>query len=134
LNVLVNNAGIQNWMGILDNNFYEKANNEIIINAIAPLHLTNLFIQLNSLRTIMIVTSALAFVPLTKVPVYCATKAFFHSFTHSIRHLLRSKNIFIEAIFKQPKEGKIELTFGFSEILSKASPEKIQAIFTRMNQ
>src|SRR5450432_1580428 len=28
LNVLVNNAGIQNWMSISDSNFYEKANDE----------------------------------------------------------------------------------------------------------
>jgi uncharacterized oxidoreductase len=162
LNVLINNAGIQNWMGVSDNNFYEKAVNEITINAIAPIHLTNLFIQLSSLKTIINVTSGLAFAPLTKVPVYCATKAFFHSFTLSLRHLQRSKNIevielippalntdlggkgihdehpavsdFIEAIFKQLKEGKNELTFGFSEVLSKASPEMIQATFTRMNQ
>src|SRR6187397_1844184 len=29
LNVLVNNAGIQNWMGISDSNFYQKSNEEI---------------------------------------------------------------------------------------------------------
>jgi uncharacterized oxidoreductase len=35
----------------------------------------------------------LAFVQLSKVPVYCATKAFFHSFTISMRHLLKEKKI-----------------------------------------
>jgi uncharacterized oxidoreductase len=34
----------------------------------------------------------LAFV-LSKVPVYCATKAFFHSFTISMRHLLKEKKL-----------------------------------------
>jgi len=93
LNVLVNNAGIQNWMNITDDHFYEKANVEINTNILAPLHLTTLFLNLKSLDTIINVTSGLAFVQLTKVPVYCATKAFFHSFTLSLRYLVKSKNI-----------------------------------------
>jgi uncharacterized oxidoreductase len=161
LNVLVNNAGIQNWMDVSDNGFYEKAKNEISINVLAPLHLISLFAQLKSLGTIINVTSGLAFVPLTKVPVYCATKSFFHSFTISLRHLLKSKNIevieiippalntnlggkglhdehppvseFINAIFQQLKEGKNEVSFGLSEMLSKATPDVINGVFKRMN-
>ena len=161
LNVLVNNAGIQNWMDISDDRFYEKASNEISINVLAPLHLTSLFAQLNSLNTIINVTSGLAFVQLTKVPVYCATKSFFHSFTISLKHLLKSKNIevievippalntdlggkglheehppvseFINAVFQQLKEGKNEVSFGLSEMLSKATPDVINGIFKRMN-
>jgi uncharacterized oxidoreductase len=41
LNVLVNN-GIQNWMTISDDDFYEKATAEITTNIVAPLHLTSL--------------------------------------------------------------------------------------------
>ena len=161
LNMLVNNAGIQNWMHPLDKDFYEKAQNEITINVLVPLHLITLFTQLNSLDTVINVTSALAFSPLTKVPVYCGTKAFFHSLTLSLRYLLQPKNIevlevippalntdlggaglhnehppvsaFIEAIFQQMKDGKNELTFGLSEMLSKAGPEQLLVIFKRMN-
>ena len=86
LNVLVNNAGIQNWMNVSDSDFYAKATGEISINVLAPIHLTTLFMNLKSLDTIINVTSGLAFVQLTKVPIYCATKAFFHSFTLSLRH------------------------------------------------
>jgi uncharacterized oxidoreductase len=93
LNVLVNNAGIQNWMNLSDDEFYQKSMNEINTNVIAPLHLTQLFLNLTSLNTIINVTSGLSFVPLTKVPVYSATKAFFHSFTLSLRYLLKSKNV-----------------------------------------
>src|SRR5512138_2099397 len=39
LNVLVNNAGIQQWMSIADSNFFEKAHEEIAINIEAPVHL-----------------------------------------------------------------------------------------------
>lgn len=161
LNVLVNNAGIQNWMSISDDNFYEKASTEVNTNILAPIHLTNLFIGLKSLDTIINVTSGLAFVQLSKVPVYCATKAFFHSFTLSLRHMLKSKNIeviemippalntdlggkglhdgqpavsdFVNSVFQQIKEGKLELTFGYSEILAKATPEVINATFKQMN-
>jgi len=38
LNVLVNNAGIQNWMHISDSDFYQKADEEITTNVLAPIH------------------------------------------------------------------------------------------------
>ncbi|RDC65483.1 SDR family NAD(P)-dependent oxidoreductase [Adhaeribacter pallidiroseus] len=107
------------------------------------------------------VTSGLAFVPYTKVPVYSATKAFFHSFTLSLQYLLQSKNIevieiippalntdlggkglhdaappvsdFIQAIFNQLQAGKTELTFSFSEVLVKANPEELKSAFQRLN-
>ncbi len=93
LNVLVNNAGIQQWMSVYDADFYKKAQVEINTNIEAPLHLTSLFLKLPSLKTIMNVTSGLSFVPLIKTPVYSATKAFFHSFTVSMQALLAPKNI-----------------------------------------
>jgi uncharacterized oxidoreductase len=161
LNVLINNAGIQNWMNITDDNFFQRAKEELAINVEAPLHLTSLFIKLDHLKTVMNVTSGLSFTPLTKVPVYSATKAFFHSFTLSLRHILKEKNIevieiippalntdlggiglhdyappvsdFIAAIFEQLKNGNDELTFGFSEMMSKATPQELKVTFDRMN-
>ena len=50
LNVLINNAGIQNWMSLSDGDFYQKATDEITINTLAPVHLTTLFTGLNSLQ------------------------------------------------------------------------------------
>ena len=41
---------------------------------------------------------------------------------------------FIEAIFKQLKEGKNELSFGFSEQMLKAGPEDLRNTFARMNE
>lgn len=161
LNVLVNNAGIQNWMNISDSEFYQKSLNEISTNVIAPLHLTSLFKNLSSLNTIINVTSGLSFIPFAKVPVYCATKAFFHSFTVTLRHALKSRNIeviemippalntdlggkglhdgqppvsaFVESVFNQMKEGKTEITFGFSEVVANANPEIIRDMFNKMN-
>lgn len=161
LNVLVNNVGIQNWMNVLDEDFYIKAKKEVTTNVIAPFHLTNLFVNLPSLNAIINVISGLAFVQHSKVPVYCATKAFFHSFLMSLRHTLKSKNLeviemippalntdlggkglhdgqpavidFVDAVFKQMKEGKTKLTFGFSEIMANANPDVIQDSFNKMN-
>lgn len=160
-NTLVNNAGIQNWLKVTDADFFDRAQKEIAINIEAPLHLTSLFLGLPALRTVLNVTSGLAFVPLTKVPVYSATKAFFHSYTLSLRHLLKDRNIevieiippalntdlggkgihdefppvseFIESIFQQLKENKQQLTFGFSEAMSKAGPDQQAQAFNRMN-
>ena len=70
-------------MNISDDNFFERAKEEIATNIEAPVHLTALFSNLKSLDTILNVSSGLAFVQFAKVPVYCATKAFLHSFTLS---------------------------------------------------
>ena len=161
VNVLVNNAGIQNWMDLSDDKFYEKAKDEITINTLAPIHLTTLFLQLPSLTTIINVTSGLAFVPLSRVPVYCATKAFFRSFTLSLRHLMKSKNIevielippalntdlggkgihnaypavseFVEDVFSQLKKGQTELTFQTSGDRARANNASISELFNKMN-
>jgi uncharacterized oxidoreductase len=160
-NVLVNNAGIQQRITISDQDFFQRAKEEISINIEAPVHLTALFIQLNALETIVNVTSGLSFVPLTSVPVYSATKAFFHSFTLSSRHLLKSRNVevievippalntdlggkglhntapavndFIRAFFEQLNQGRAEISFGFSEVMLKAGPDDLHRTFLRMN-
>jgi uncharacterized oxidoreductase len=161
LNVLVNNAGIQQWMNVYDDDFFRLAKDEININIEAPVHLISLFLKLKSLNAIINITSGLSFSPLTKVPVYSASKAFFHSFTLSLRHLVKPGNIevieiippalntdlggkglhdnappvseFIDVVFSQLKEGRNEISYGFSEAMTKAGPEDLQKAFERMN-
>jgi uncharacterized oxidoreductase len=161
LNVLVNNAGIQQWMDITEDDFFERAKNELVTNIEAPLHLMSLFMKLPSLNTIMNVTSGLSFVPFAKVPVYSATKAFFHSYTQSARYLLKPKGIevielippalntdlggkglhdhappvsdFIASIFEQLKEGKTEAAFGFAEERAKVGAAEWKVVFDRLN-
>ena len=161
LDVLINNAGIQNWMSPTDKNFAERAHQEIMINTEAPVHLTSLFLQMSSLKTIMNVTSGLSFAPLAKVPVYCATKAFFHSWTVSLRYLLKDKNIevielippalntdlggkgihdfappvsgFIDEVFSKLTSGEKEIPYGTSEYGLKAGYQELKGMFERMN-
>ena len=101
----------------------------------------------------------MAYVPLVKAPVYSATKAFLHSFTLSLGHLLNPRGIevialippahntdlggkglhddapavceFIDAVFVQLKAQKPEITFGSSE--ANAGPDDLRKAFDRMN-
>ncbi len=161
VNVLINNAGIQNWMNVTDEDFFQRAKQELAINIEGPIHLTSLFIKLKSLKTIINVTSGLSFCPLSKVAVYSATKAFFHSFTLSMQKVLQQKGIevielippaintdlggkglhnyappvsdLIASVFEQLQQGKKTLTFGMSEAMLQAGPEEIKIAFERMN-
>lgn len=161
LNVLVNNAGIQNRGSVTDEDFFKNAHQEIDINILAPLHLTELFLKLPSLNTIMNVTSGLAFIPFSKIAVYSATKAFIRSFTLSLRHQLKDTGVevieiippalntdlggkglhdaapavsdFIVSIFEQLKNGSKELTFGTSEARAKVNNDTIAEYFNKLN-
>jgi len=96
LNVLVNNAGVQRRVSLLENERWEDARQEIAINLEAPIHLSQLFIPhlLKAQRpAILNVTSGLSFAPLANVPIYSATKAALHSFTLSLRHQLNKTPI-----------------------------------------
>jgi uncharacterized oxidoreductase len=97
VDVLVNNAGIQNRPPPLtetqDWNAYER---EISTNLSAPIHLSMLFLQhlaRKSDAAVINVTSGLAFSPISFMPTYCATKAALHSFTLSLRHQVRDTAI-----------------------------------------
>src|SRR5690242_11475141 len=91
LNVLVNNAGIQRRVRVMDEKRWAPTHEEIAINLEAPVHLCGLFLPhlLKQERpAILNVTSGLAFAPMASAPFYCATKAALHSFTLSLRHQL----------------------------------------------
>ena len=121
LNVLVNNAGIQERIDLRNNPDWKIIRDEIDINLSAPLHLSALFIphlqnQVNP--AILNVTSGLAFSPLANTPVYSATKAALHSFTLSLRHQLADTAISVIEIIPPAVDtdlgGKGLHTFGAS--------------------
>jgi uncharacterized oxidoreductase len=96
LNVLVNNAGVQHLVDFRDPDHMKRAAEEIAINLLAPIELTNLFLPLLQRQpsaAIINVTSGLAFATLARIPVYCATKAAMHSVTMSLRYQLRDTNV-----------------------------------------
>lgn len=99
VNVLVNNAGIQQRFNVLKadpTNNWNYFNKEIITNLEAPLHLSMLFAPLFATKesaTMINVTSGLAFTPFAMAPIYSATKAALHSFTMSLRHQLSDTSV-----------------------------------------
>ena len=69
-----------------------SGDDEIEVNFKAYVHLAALFTPLFMGReesAIVNVSSALGFVPIAIMPIYCATKAAIHSYTMSLRHQLK---------------------------------------------
>ncbi|MFS0635254.1 SDR family NAD(P)-dependent oxidoreductase [Mesobacillus foraminis] len=103
VNVLVNNAGIQQRVNLLQEahewDYYRK---EISINVDAPIHLSMLFashfIQQEH-AAIINISSGLAIRPGVWVPIYSATKAALHSFTVSLRIQLAQTNVKVTEVF-----------------------------------
>jgi uncharacterized oxidoreductase len=97
LNIIVNNAGIQRQIDFTKgNNELLNGEDEIQVNFSAPVQLSALFIphlMKQDEAAIVNVSSGLGFIPLTIVPVYCATKAAIHSFSLSLRHQLRKSSV-----------------------------------------
>jgi len=102
LNVLINNAGIQR-----DIDFTKgtedllSGEDEIKINLEAPIFLSALFIPFLKGKegaAIINVSSGLAFTPLARVPIYCATKAALHSFCITLRYQLRNMGIDVSEV------------------------------------
>jgi uncharacterized oxidoreductase len=96
LNVLVNNAGIQRRINLLQSEQWEQTHQEIAVNLEGPLHLSMLFapfLRKQQNPAIVNITSGLAFTPLTSSPVYCATKAALRSYTLSLRYQLRDSPV-----------------------------------------
>ncbi|MEJ2247553.1 MAG: SDR family NAD(P)-dependent oxidoreductase [Acidobacteriota bacterium] len=119
LNILVNNAGIQQQIELQQKPNWEILDDEVAINLEAPIHLSTLFIPhlwQQKQPAIINITSGLSFVPKANVPVYCATKAALHSFTLSLRHQLLSTQISVIEIIPPAVDtdlgGKGLHTFG----------------------
>lgn len=111
LNILINNAGIQKDIdfrkGTED---LTRGPDEVRINVDGPVYLSAHLIPLlarHKEAAIINVSSVLAFAPMARVPVYCATKAFLHNFTQSLRFQLKSTGIRVFEIM--PPRVKTEL-------------------------
>jgi len=99
VNVLVNNAGIQQRFNVLKadaKNNWSYFSKEIAANIEAPFQLSMLFVPFFAAKeesTIINVSSGLAFTPLAIAPIYSATKAALHSFTVGLRHQLSDTSV-----------------------------------------
>ncbi|EDM76603.1 short-chain dehydrogenase/reductase SDR [Plesiocystis pacifica SIR-1] len=88
IDVLVNNAGVQQRMDFTDPQQRRAIADEVTINLTAPMLLTEALLpQLRGRpnAAIVQVTSGLALSPKASAPVYCATKAGLRAFTRTLR-------------------------------------------------
>jgi len=111
LDVLMNNAGISLYKN-LKGTAADLAGltTELEVNAGGVIRMTSAFIDLLKANkgTLINVSSALAFVPLPCIPIYCATKAAIHSYTQSLRFQLEDTGV--EVIELMPPAVKTDMT------------------------
>ena len=112
VNVLINNAGIMRFEQLDARRDLNDAEATITTNLLGPIRLTNALIDHLATQpdaAIVNVTSGLAFVPMTATPTYNATKAAIHSYTISLREVLKDR---VEVIELAPPAVQTGLTPG----------------------
>jgi uncharacterized oxidoreductase len=116
LDVLMNNAGIS-----LYKNLKTPADDlaglmtEMNVNVGGVIRTTSVLIDIITANrgTVINMSSALAFVPLPCIPIYCATKAAIHSYTQSLRFQLEDAGV--EVIEVMPPAVETDMTVDLSE-------------------
>jgi uncharacterized oxidoreductase len=111
LDVLVNNAGISRYKNLsIPASDLADLMTEVNVNVGGVIRMTSAFIDLlkGNRGTLINVSSALAYVPLPCLPIYCATKAAIHSYTQSLRFQLEDTGM--EVIELMPPAVRTEMT------------------------
>jgi uncharacterized oxidoreductase len=98
LNCVINNAGVQRVHDFASDQPLDEVAllDEVNTNLLGVIRCCAAFLPHLKRRphaTLVNVSSGLAFVPLARFPVYCATKSAFHSFTLSLRRQLRGTGV-----------------------------------------
>ncbi|MDN4055999.1 SDR family NAD(P)-dependent oxidoreductase [Massilia sp. YIM B02763] len=101
LNVLINNAGIMPFDDVSTAIDEATALSTIDTNLIGPIRMTSALVghlKRQPRAAIVNNTSVVAYVPLATTAVYSATKAALHSYTMSLRFMLRNTNVEVREI------------------------------------
>jgi len=98
LNCVFNNAGVQMRFDFAPGHSHNEQalRTEIDTNLLGPIRVAAAFLPHLATKagaTLVNVSSGLAFVPMARFPVYCATKAALHAWTLSLREQVRSSGI-----------------------------------------
>lgn len=112
LNVLINNAGVMRFEALDRSRDLADAEDTITTNLLGPIRLIDALIDhlvAQPDAAIVNVTSGLAFVPMTAGATYSATKAAIHSYTVSLREVLKDR---VEVIELAPPAVQTGLTPG----------------------
>ncbi|MHC2107205.1 SDR family oxidoreductase [Methylobacterium sp.] len=112
LNVVINNAGIMRFETLDQTRDLSDAEATITTNLLGPIRIADALIEHLLARpdaVLINVSSGLAFVPLAATPTYSATKAAIHSYTVSLREVLKGR---VEVIELVPPAVQTDLTPG----------------------
>lgn len=116
LDVLMNNAGVMLHRNLAGRTAdFDELTTEVDINLGGVIRTTSAFIDILRANkgSLINVSSALAFVPLSSAPIYCATKAAVHSYTQSLRFQLEESGV--EVIELMPSAVKTGLSSHIPE-------------------
>ena len=116
LDVLMNNAGISLYKSLrIPTDDLAGLMTEMNVNVGGVIRTTSAFIDIltRNRGTVINMSSALAFVPLPCIPIYCATKAAIHSYTQSLRFQLEDTGV--EVIEVMPPAVETDMTVDLSE-------------------
>lgn len=102
ISILINNAAVNGQFFFAGDTEMRTIEDQILINLTATLKLTKLFLPMLLKKpeaAIVNISSALAYVPLARVPIYSATKAALHSASVSLRIQLRNSPVCVFEVF-----------------------------------
>ena len=123
IDILINNAAVQNTPTFLEDNFsYNSISNEINLNFTAVCSLS--YLLLPSLRheeeaVILNINSGLGLSPKTNSAVYNATKGAINIFSQSLRYQLESTNIVVQQAFLQLVDTQMTKGRGKNKMTAK---------------
>jgi len=133
INILINNAGVgYKYDFITDDNALDKTVEEIQVNYLAYVKLIRLFLPILTLKSnaaIVNINTGLAFVPMSSLPTYSASKSAMHFFSRSFRHQLKNNNSKIKLFEVLPPVMDIKLAKDIH--FYKLKPEKVASIIVK---
>ncbi|MCK5041191.1 MAG: SDR family NAD(P)-dependent oxidoreductase [Sphingomonadales bacterium] len=130
IDVLINNAAVQNTAKLTDYNFtYANIEKETTINFTAPCCLTYLLLPAllasENRAAILNINSGLGLSPKTSSAIYCATKAGLSSFSQSLSYQLENTNVRVLQAFLPLVETNMTIGRGKHKLSAATAAAKI---------
>lgn len=123
LNVLINNASVAKTTDLTHAGAAERVATELAVDLRAPILLTMQFLPhllQQPEAAVVNVTTALAYVPAARYPVYCAAQAGLHSFSQSLRHQLQGTSVSVFEVLPPAVDTRLD-----PETVPKLSPREV---------
>lgn len=129
LNVLINNAGVQLNYNLLAHEMPSSSlHDEMFVNFIAPILLTNELLQLlvkKKESAIVNISSGLVLSPKKSAPTYCAAKAGLSTFSRALRYQLEASPVNVMDVLLPLVETPMTMGRGSNKISASTAADKI---------